>query len=68
VASHLRNRPATCRKYYVHPAILAAYMDESLHKTMQEHANTSNENKFALKPEEVAVVAVLKQQLIRELQ
>jgi DNA topoisomerase I len=68
VASHLRNRPATCRKYYIHPAILEAYMDESLHQTMQKHANASMEDTFALKPEEIAVVAVLKQQLIRELQ
>lgn len=25
VSSHLRNRPATCRKYYIHPAIFEAY-------------------------------------------
>ena len=25
VASHLGNRPATCRKYYIHPAVLDAY-------------------------------------------
>ena len=30
VASRLGNRPATCRKYYVHPAILDAYSDGSL--------------------------------------
>ena len=30
VAAELGNRPATCRKYYVHPAILEAYMDGSL--------------------------------------
>lgn len=27
VSSHLRNRPATCRKYYIHPFIFHAYMD-----------------------------------------
>lgn len=26
VSSHLRNRPATCRKYYIHPFIFHAYM------------------------------------------
>jgi DNA topoisomerase-1 len=26
----LGNRPATCRKYYIHPAILDAYSDGSL--------------------------------------
>jgi len=30
VAGKLGNRPATCRKYYVHPAILDAYSDGSL--------------------------------------
>jgi DNA topoisomerase-1 len=30
VSEKLGNRPATCRKYYVHPAILDAYSDGSL--------------------------------------
>jgi DNA topoisomerase-1 len=30
VSAKLGNRPATCRKYYIHPAILDAYSDESL--------------------------------------
>jgi DNA topoisomerase-1 len=30
VAAKLGNRPATCRKYYVHPAIIDAYMQGSL--------------------------------------
>jgi DNA topoisomerase-1 len=30
VADRLGNRPATCRKYYVHPAVLAAFLDGSL--------------------------------------
>jgi DNA topoisomerase-1 len=30
VAERLGNRPATCRKYYVHPAVLQAYQDGSL--------------------------------------
>jgi DNA topoisomerase I len=30
VSQKLGNRPATCRKYYVHPAILDAYTDGSL--------------------------------------
>ncbi|HLK63873.1 MAG TPA: hypothetical protein VKU19_10570 [Bryobacteraceae bacterium] len=35
VARRLGNRPATCRKYYVHPAILDAYADGSLFPTME---------------------------------
>jgi DNA topoisomerase I len=30
VATRLGNRPATCRKYYIHPAIVEAYIDGSL--------------------------------------
>ncbi len=30
VAAKLGNRPATCRKYYVHPAVIDAYMEGSL--------------------------------------
>ena len=30
VASKLGNRPATCRKYYVHPAVIEGYMDGTL--------------------------------------
>jgi DNA topoisomerase I len=68
VASQLRNRPATCRKYYVHPAILEAYMDASLHEVMQQHSNVLTSDSCALKGEEIAVVAVLKQQLMRQLE
>lgn len=67
VASHLRNRPATCRKYYVHPAILEAYMDESLHQIMEQYAASLMEDGHALKPEELAVVAILEEQLKQEL-
>lgn len=68
VAAHLGNRPATCRKYYVHPAVLDAYLDESLHETMQQHAAQVIEDLHALRSEELAVVALLELQLVRELQ
>ena len=32
----LGNRPATCRKYYVHPAILEAYADGSLFEAVAQ--------------------------------
>jgi DNA topoisomerase-1 len=35
VAGHLGNRPATCRKYYVHPAVLDSYLDGTLFVTME---------------------------------
>ncbi|HEY9641362.1 MAG TPA: hypothetical protein V6C57_12825, partial [Coleofasciculaceae cyanobacterium] len=41
VAAHLGNRPATCRKYYVHPAILEAYQDASLHQAAAQYAEVT---------------------------
>jgi DNA topoisomerase-1 len=35
VAGHLGNKPSTCRKYYIHPAIFDSYTDGSLFKTIQ---------------------------------
>lgn len=68
VACHLGNRPATCRKYYVHPAIFEAYMDESLHEIMRKHGETIVADIHALRPEELAVVAILEQQLLQTLE
>jgi DNA topoisomerase-1 len=68
VASHLGNRPATGRKYYVHPAVLEAYLDETLHQIMQKHADSRGEDAHALRPEELAVVALLEQQLLRQIE
>ncbi|MBD1863111.1 MULTISPECIES: DNA topoisomerase IB [Trichocoleus] len=64
VAAHLGNRPATCRKYYVHPAILDAYLDGSLMSTLEKAMQQpASDSAYALNPEEMAVVAILEQQL-----
>jgi DNA topoisomerase I len=34
VAGRLGNRPATCRKYYIHPAVIAAFEAGELHELM----------------------------------
>jgi DNA topoisomerase-1 len=68
VASHLGNRPATCRKYYVHPAIFEAYLDQSLVQAMQQYATAIIEDVHALRAEEMAVVLLLEQQLMRQLE
>ncbi|MCY7279265.1 MAG: DNA topoisomerase IB [Phormidesmis sp. CAN_BIN44] len=59
VASHLGNRPATCRKYYVHPAVLEAYLDESLQEAMQKFVDVVAEDNYALRSDELAVIALL---------
>ncbi len=43
VAGKLGNRPATCRKYYVHPAILEAYADGTLFDALTAAGTTRRE-------------------------
>lgn len=43
VASKLGNRPATCKKYYVHPAILEAYEDGSLFEALKTCSGSRRE-------------------------
>jgi DNA topoisomerase-1 len=60
VATRLRNRPATCRKYYIHPAILDSYEDGSLFSVMregeQQHEAYSGRG---LRPEEYSVMVLV---------
>ncbi|HCF29943.1 MAG TPA: DNA topoisomerase I, partial [Cyanobacteria bacterium UBA11049] len=67
VAKQLGNRPATCRKYYVHPAILDAYQDGTLCRSMprstQQKTATATQE---LQPEELVVLQLLKQHLVQE--
>lgn len=64
-ASRLGNRPATCRNYYVHPAILESYMDGSLLgsvKRPEENAaaQAAVSNDLGLHPEELCVLEVIR--------
>jgi DNA topoisomerase I len=43
VASKLGNRPATCRKYYVHPAIIEAYEDGSIFAALKSCSGNRRE-------------------------
>ncbi|MEP6715515.1 MAG: DNA topoisomerase IB [Terriglobia bacterium] len=52
-AKRLGNRPATCRNYYVHPAIVDAYLEGSLR--MEPGAQRTG-----LHPEEEAVIAIIR--------
>jgi DNA topoisomerase I len=60
VAHDLGNRPAASRKYYIHPAVIDAYVDGSLFPTMQQ--GQEQESAYAglgLKPEEYAVMVIV---------
>lgn len=63
VAKRLGNTKAVCRKCYIHPAILDAYMDGATIRTIKARARLSAAN--ALGPEEQAVVRIIEQRLKR---
>ena len=60
VAERLGNRVSTCRKYYIHPAILDAYADGSLFPVMArgEEQNTAYSG-LGLRPEEYSVMVII---------
>lgn len=60
-ARKLGNRPATCRNYYVHPAILDAYTDGSLLEMMaQAKKDETTEAEGGLNREERCVAATIR--------
>src|SRR5436190_1595558 len=68
VAERLRNTKTVCRKCYVHPAIIDAYLDHSLIETFK--ARTEHEVRESLPKlpaEEAAVLALLQQRMERQL-
>lgn len=48
VSGKLGNRPATCRKYYVHPAILEAYSDGSLFDSLKKCSGKSRQEECVM--------------------
>jgi DNA topoisomerase-1 len=67
VAARLGNTPTICRKCYVHPEVIASYLDGSLLASLQRKAERQlAEGIGDLRPEEAAVVALLQQRLKRE--
>lgn len=62
VAERLGNTPSVCRKCYVHPEVVAAYLDGTLASAFSGRngrASTSS-GPYHLRPEEAAVLALLK--------
>jgi DNA topoisomerase-1 len=67
VAERLGNTTAVCRKCYIHPAVIEAYMDRTLVATLKERAETELKNSLTrLPPEEAAVLALLQQRMERQ--
>ena len=64
VAERLGNTKAVCRKCYVHPAVVDAYMDRSLIKTLKKRAETELKGAMSRLPaQEAAVLALLQQRM-----
>ncbi len=61
-SKHLGNTPAICRKSYIHPEIIDAYLNGSLLKALQhDDEQAVIEALHGLHPEEIAVLAFLEQ-------
>ena len=68
VAERLGNTPTVCRKCYVHPEVIGAYLDGSMLQTLKDRAEAEiKEGLDNLRPEEAAVVALLQQRLKADL-
>jgi DNA topoisomerase-1 len=67
VAERLGNTPSVCRKCYVHPAILDAYLDGSMIDALRRRTKQKIEESLGdLRPEEAAVLALLQNRLALE--
>lgn len=67
VSEKLGNTPSICRKCYVHPAVLDAYLDGATLEVLRERTEeTLQEDLHCLQPEEAAVLAMLQQRLRHE--
>ncbi|MBL0419955.1 DNA topoisomerase IB [Ramlibacter sp. AW1] len=68
VASRLGNTPAICRKCYVHPEILDAYVSGGLLLQLKRRADAELRDAAGLKEEERAVLKLLDQRINRSLE
>jgi DNA topoisomerase-1 len=67
VSSRLGNTPTICRKCYVHPEVLNSYMDGNLVLKLKSKAESELGGALGnLKPEEAAVLALLRSRLTKE--
>ena len=67
VSALLGNTPTICRKCYIHPEVLSSYMDGNLVREIESQAESELQNVVgSLKPEEAAVLALLRGRLAKE--
>ena len=67
VAEGLGNTPSICRKCYIHPEVIDAYMEGSLLEVLKQRTEQTLAGPLSsLSPEEAVVLAFLQQRLSRE--
>ena len=67
VSARLGSTPTICRKCYVHPEVLNSYMDGNLVLELKSEAESELRNGMeSLKPEEAAVLGLLRGRLAKE--
>ncbi len=68
VAKRLGNTPAVCRKCYVHPDVIASFMDGTLAAALKRRvdAQMSPQRSTGLRPDEAAVLALLQRRLAED--
>jgi DNA topoisomerase-1 len=68
VAERLGNTKAVCRRCYVHPAIIDAYLDRSLARTLKRRTERELSTSLARLPaDEAAVLAFLQRRMAARL-
>ena len=66
VAEKLGNTPTICRKCYVHPEVIASYLDGTMRDALRVQVEAElTDNLHSLRPEEAAVLAFLRERLAR---
>jgi DNA topoisomerase I len=69
VASRLGNTPTICRKCYIHPEVMNAYVAGSLLEDIKAEIESELRDDLAgLEPEEAAVLAMLQKRLSTDLE
>jgi DNA topoisomerase I len=59
-AKHLGNRPAACRKYYIHPAVFESYVEQTIFAVMPKTLGNAAPPRGKLNSLEMAVLRIVK--------
>jgi DNA topoisomerase-1 len=66
VARRLGNTPTVCRKCYIHPAVLDAYLEGTMLDSLRQKTEAEMADMSGLRPEEISVLTLLQRRLAQE--